>query len=188
MEKSLLDMRFLVRAEEPRRGVSKHGRVLERPARRVHAVDTWLALVTLVLLGTVQCGHKGALRAPEDCAPQAIGDLSASNVDEGIRLTWSRPKAYTDGSRMEDLGTFVIERSVGTAPFERQASLPVTDRDRFRKATRFRHLDPSVSPGGQYRYRVVSFTVDDYASAPSNIVSIERIVTSEELHAPLPAP
>ena len=145
-------------------------------------------VVALLLLGTVQCGHTGVLRPPEDCAPKAIGDLSASNVIEGVRLTWSRPKEYVDGSHMEDLGAFLIERSVGAAPFKRLSTVPVTDRERFRKESRFRHLDPSVSPGGQYRYRVVSFTVDEYASAPSNIVTIERSVTSEALHAPLPTP
>jgi len=154
--------------------------------RRYPAARPWV--VALLLVGTLQCGHKGVLRAPEDCAPKTIGDLSASNVTEGIRLTWSRPKAYVDGSRMEDLGAFVIERSVGTAPFERLATVPVTDRDRFRKETRFRHIDPAVSPGGHYSYRVVSFTVDEYVSDPSNIVSIDRTVTSEDLHAPLPTP
>jgi len=187
-EKYLPDMRFPVRAEEPRRDVSKHARVLARPARHVHAAATWLVLAALLVLGTVQCGHKGVLRAPEDCAPKTIGDLSASNVPEGIRLTWSRPKGYVDGSRMEDLGAFVIERSIGPGPFERLSTVAVTDRDRFRKETRFRHLDPAVSPGGRYSYRVVSFTVDEYASAPSNIVSIDRTVTSEDLHAPLPTP
>ena len=154
--------------------------------RRRRGAPPWL--VALLLLSTVDCGHKGVLRPPEDCAPETIGDLSAINVTEGVRLTWSRPKEYVDGSRMEDLGAFVIERSVGTAPFERLSTVPVTDRERFRQERRFRHIDAAVSPGDRYSYRVVSFTVDEYASAPSNIVTIERTLTSEAPHAPLPTP
>jgi hypothetical protein len=127
-----------------------------------------------VALALPACGRKTAVRPPELVAPATIEDLTANNVAEGIRLAWKRPATYVDGSRMNDLGAFRIERSIGTAPFERLSTVPVTDRERFRKESRFRHLDAAVSPGNRYSYRVVSFTVDEYASAPSNIVTIER--------------
>jgi hypothetical protein len=150
----------------------------------------WRAVVVLLLL-TTQCGHKTMVRAPEDCAPETITDLAVRNDADGIRLSWMRPKQYVDGKRMDDLGHFVIERSTGDAantPFERLATLEVTDRERFRKTGRFRYLDAAVTTGVRYRYRVVSFTLDGYVSAPSNIASIERGPAGEETHAPLPTP
>lgn len=118
--------------------------------------------------------------------PKTVIDLSASNVADGIQLSWSRPRTYADGTRMTDLGGFVIERAEGAAPhatFKRIAQLTVTDRDRFRQIKRFRHLDRDTTVGTPYQYRVVSFTIDRYFSAPSNVVTVERAIAGEEKHA-----
>ncbi len=156
-------------------------------------VDVALCLLPFALcllpLFTTACGRKAAPRPPEDVVPRSLTDLAASNVPEGVQLSWSRPRLYADGTRMTDLGGFVIERAAGPEPdaaFARIAVLDVTDRDRFRQVKRFRHLDREVTPGVAYRYRVVSFTVDRYFSAPSNAVTLERTATNEEKHAPLP--
>ena len=90
---------------------------------------------------------------------------------------------------MTDLGGFVIERAaIDALTYRRIAELAVTDRDRFRQIKRFKHLDRDVTPGAAYRYRVVSFTVDRYFSAPSNAVTIERTLTNEGRNASLPTP
>jgi len=120
--------------------------------------------------------------------PQTISDLSASNVTEGIQLSWSRPLTYADGTRMTDLAGFIVERAVGTEPrvaFRRLAVLEVSDRDRFRQVKHFQHVDPDTNAETTYAYRVVSFTLDRYFSAASNVVSITRTVPGEEKHAPL---
>jgi hypothetical protein len=122
--------------------------------------------------------------------PKTITDLSAGNVADGVQLSWSRPRIYADGTRMTDLGGFVIERAEGAAPrapFKRIARLEVTDRDRFRQIKRFRHVDHDTTVGTQYQYRVVSFTIDRYFSAPSNVVTVERAIAAEEKHAPFSA-
>jgi hypothetical protein len=132
------------------------------------------------------CGRKALPRPPEDVVPKTITDLTASNVADGVQLSWTRPRTYADGERMTDLGGFVVERADGTdprAPFKRVAQLEVTDRDRFRQIKRFRHVDHDTSVGTQYRYRVVSFTIDRYFSAPSNVVTVERTAAGEEKHA-----
>jgi predicted small lipoprotein YifL len=134
------------------------------------------------------CGRKGPPRAPEDVLPKTITDLTAAAAPDGIQLFWSRPGSYTDGSRMTDLGGFVVERATGSDPssrFQRLSVLQVGDRDRFRQIKRFRHVDLETVAGTQYRYRVVSFTLDRYFSAPSNVVAI---VAPEATHAPLPTP
>jgi hypothetical protein len=121
-------------------------------------------------------------------APQTISDLSATNIAEGIQLSWSRPLNYVDGSRMTDLGGFTIERAVGSEPraaFHRVALLEVNDRDRFRQMKHFQYVDRDTQAEKAYQYRVVSSTVDRYFSAPSNVVTITRTVPGEEKHAPL---
>ena len=137
------------------------------------------------------CGRKSRPRPPEDVLPKPITNLSASNTAQGIQLSWSRPRTYTNGAPMSDLGGFVIERSLGTdplAPFQRLVVLDANDRDRFRQVKRFSHIDNDTSVGMPYRYRVVSFTLDRYFSAPSNVVTVVRTTTAEESHAPLPTP
>ena len=90
---------------------------------------------------------------------------------------------------MTDLGGFVIERATGADPvaaFARLGVLEVNDRDRFRQITRFRYLDHDTTVGTAYRYRVVSFTIDRYFSAPSNVVAAEGQQTGENEHASFP--
>jgi len=148
-------------------------------------------LFVCCLLAFPACGRKSAVRPPEDVRPKVITNLSVSNTAEGIQLSWSRPTSYTNGQPMSDLGGFVIERSTGTnpmAPFQRLDTLEVSDRDRFRQIKRFSHVDHDTVVGTPYRYRVVSFTLDRYFSAPSNEVTVERTITGEESHAPLPTP
>ena len=122
--------------------------------------------------------------------PRPLADLAASNVADGVQVSWSRPQLYADGTRLTDLGGFAVERAVGDAlTYQRIAELEVTDRDRFRQIRRFKYLDRNVTPGGTYRYRVVSFTIDRYFSAPSNAVTIERTTTTNEgRNALLPTP
>jgi predicted small lipoprotein YifL len=135
------------------------------------------------------CGRKGPPRPPEDVAPRPLADLAASNVKDGVQLSWSRPQLYADGTRMTDLGGFIVERATRDAlTYQRIAELAVTDRDRFRQIKRFKHVDHDVIPGVAYRYRVVSFTLDRYFSPPSNAVTIERTVKNEDRNASLPTP
>jgi hypothetical protein len=132
---------------------------------------------------TSACGRKTAIKPPEFVAPATIASLAAHNTADGIRLTWRRPATYADGSRMEDLGAFRLERSAARGPFTPIATVAVTDRDRIQKARRFRWLDVAVAVGETYQYRVISFTTDGYVSQPSNVVTIERSVPT-----PAPAP
>jgi len=136
----------------------------------------------LLCLLAIGCGRKGPVRPPEFAQPAPIEKLEATNEAEDVLLTWPRPDRYADNSRMTDLGEFRVERAGGGEPeFVTIALLPVTDRERFRQIKRFRFVDRGAVLGESYRYRVVSATVDGYASAPSNVVEIVRAV-------PTPAP
>ena len=135
------------------------------------------------------CGRKTALKPPELVRPQAIDNLAAAPVAEGIELVWQRPDRYADGSRMEDLGRFVIERSDAGDPFHTIATLPVTDRERFRKVRRIHYVDASPQPGMRYAYRVFSVTLDEYVSLPSNvaIASVGETPTASASASPTPS-
>ena len=143
----------------------------------------------LLALSALACGRKAPPHPPEDVLPHTIADLSAVNAAAGIQLSWSRPLTYADGTRMTDLGGFVLERAVGIGPraaFQRLTVVAVNDRDRFRQVKRFEYLDRDTAVEITYQYRVVSFTLDRYFSAPSNVVTLTREVPAEEKHASLP--
>jgi predicted small lipoprotein YifL len=145
-------------------------------------------LVLLCAL-TAGCGRKGPIRPPEDVLPQTIKDLTATQTPQGIELSWRRPRTYADGSRMTDLGGFVIERATSAGPdasFARLGVVEVNDRERFRQTTHFHYLDHDTTVGTAYRYRVVSFTLDRYFSAPSNEVVVEGREASQDEHASFP--
>jgi len=146
------------------------------------------ACTALLVVALAACGRKAPIRPPEDVVAQTISDLAASDSAAGVELAWSRPRRAVDGSELRDLGGFVIERASGDldAPYQRVATVDVTDRDRFRQVGRFRYLDRATTVGTEYRYRVVSFSLDRYFSAPSNVATVDRTQTDENTHAPLP--
>jgi hypothetical protein len=117
------------------------------------------------------------VRPPELVAPEPIGDLTLETTGKGITLHWSRPQKYVDGSNMDDLGGFVVLRATQNgqgkaAAFSQIATIPIEDRDRFRKAKKFSYTDEQLTPGTLYRYRVQAFTLDGYYSSPSNTVEV----------------
>ena len=144
--------------------------------RIVARYATALALLGLVLLPVPACGRKTAVRPPELIAPQTISNLASRNLTDGIELTWARPRRYADGSTMNDLAGFRLERGQGDAPFEPLATLEVSDRDRFRQVRHFRYRDLTSRAETSYRYRVFSFTLEGYVSQASNLARIVRSV------------
>ena len=121
------------------------------------------------------CGRKGAPRPAAEVLPETITDLAATVTAEGIQLSWDRPRKYTGGDRMQDLGGFWVQRSDSPgAPFETINTIDVTDLQRFQQTKNFKYVDSAAAPDRTYEYRVVSFTVDRYVSEPSNIVAARR--------------
>ena len=126
----------------------------------------------VVVLGALlpACGRKTIPKAPELVRPKTIDTLEVLQAETGAKLSWRRPDEYADGSNMPDLGTFTVERAEGDGPFHAIQTLPVTDHERFQKIRRLHYTDSTVSAGTRYRYRVLSSTLDDYVSEPSNVV------------------
>ena len=126
-----------------------------------------LTLVALVLLAPA-CGRKTMPKPPQLVAPKPVQEISLATQKNGILVRWSRPTEYVDGSSMEDLGGFVVERNRYNSKFEEIARVPVTDQGRFQKAKRFDYLDTQLLDGATYHYRVVAYTTDGYYSVPSD--------------------
>jgi len=134
----------------------------------------YLCLYLCLLAVFGGCGRKNPVLPPELVAPQAITNLSARSAAKGIRLSWSRPVKYVGGSQMEDLAGFVVLRTIQETTaqsdtFKQVALVTVEDRDRFRRAKKFSHLDNEVDSNVQYRYQVLAFTLDGDYSTASNI-------------------
>jgi hypothetical protein len=137
----------------------------------------FLLSISVSLFFLSACGRKTDVRPPELVAPEPVGDLTLEVTDTAIQLHWGRPQKYVDGSDMDDLGGFVVLRATQNGQgkegaFAQLATVPVEDRDRFRKAKKFSYTDEQLTAGTLYRYRVEAFTLDGYYSSPSNTVEL----------------
>jgi hypothetical protein len=156
---------------------------MRTPRRSARAFRTTALLGALLAL--VACGRKTMPKPPQLVAPKAVQELSLATQSTGILVRWSRPTEYVDGTGMDDLGGFVVERNRYNSKFEEVARVPVTDQGRFQKAKRFDYLDTQLLPGATYHYRIVAFTTDRYFSAPSDAAEITWNPPSA---APAPTP
>jgi len=128
--------------------------------------------LTLLVLAVVACGRKTDVKPPQLVAPRTVTEVSLTTRADGIEIGWARPTEYVDGTTMEDLGGFVIERSRNNEAFRELTRVAVTDRGRFQKAKRFQYVDQAVTPDTTYHYRVVAFTTDGYYGAPSGAATL----------------
>ena len=123
----------------------------------------------------IACGRKNRPLPPELVRPEPPENVSAISTPDGVRVTWLRPLRYSGGHQMNDLGGFTVERAAGeTGPpdFRTIATVPVDDRDRFRKERHIEWVDKDVTPGTQYLYRVTAYTLDHYRSEPAGPASL----------------
>jgi len=135
-----------------------------------------LALAIAAFLNVVipGCGVKSQPIPPEAARPEKIVGLEASNAKEGIRLTWDRPENYAGGSKMKDLGSFSISRTMEGGSAEKIGDIQVHDEGRFQVQNNFEFIDGATIMGKTYHYQVTSSTTDGYVSEPSNEVTVVR--------------
>ena len=149
----------------------------ERSVVRFFLFPIACSLLPVALLSLSACGRKTPVRPPELVAPEPINDLVLEIEKNGVKLRWGRTEKTVDGSELDDLGGFVVLRASQdtqgkTSSFVQLATIPVEDRDRFRKAKKFTYTDEQLMVGTLYRYRVEAFTLDGYYSTPSNTVEL----------------
>jgi len=148
--------------------------VRQRAAVRIGA---GLGLSLLCALGAGGCGRKAPPRPPEYVIPQSPDPLTVESSPDGVKLSWRRPREYVDGEPLGDLGAFRVLRACQPeVDFSEIASIPVTDQQRFRKASSFSMLDHAAPLGVPCRYQVVAVTTDDYTSPPAESEDVVRSV------------
>ena len=141
------------------------------------AIGAVVALLAFVAAAAwVGCGVKSPPVPPQAARPQRILDLRAVSVENGVRLSWGRPTTYEAGGKMRNLGYFAVMRSGGQGFFRSVGEVPVTDQQRFQQQQTFGFTDLDTTIGHSYTYQIISYTQDNYQSAPSNPVEIERTV------------
>ncbi|MGH7865964.1 MAG: hypothetical protein ACREQB_13310 [Candidatus Binataceae bacterium] len=134
-----------------------------------------LAMMLLAFASTLPgCGVKSAPIPPEEARPERILDLSAESVNDGVRLNWGRPRNYAGGKSLRDLGGFNVVRAEGQGGYQTLVEVPVTDQERFQVQRDFTFVDQNTQLGVDYRYVVISRTIDGYDSLPSNEITIRR--------------
>ena len=90
-----------------------------------------------------------------------------------MRLTWKRPREYVDGSPLDDLDVFDIQRACEPdTDFRTIGTVPIIDRERFRKERSFAVIDLDVPRDRPCRYRVFAVTADGYRSDAAESPSI----------------
>ena len=141
------------------------------------AIGAVLALLAFAAAAAwVGCGVKSPPVPPQAARPQRILDLRAASVENGVKLSWGRPTTFEAGGKMRNLGYFAIMRSDRQGFFRNVGEVPVTDQQRFQQQQMFAFTDHDTTIGRSYTYQVIAFTQDNYKSAPSNPVEIERTV------------
>lgn len=147
-------------------------RLPRRHGRRARLAAIAALAVATCALPVAGCARKTDVKPPQLVAPHTVAEVSLTTLPDAVAVRWSRPTKYVDGTNMEDLGGFVVERSRNNEQFAELARVPVTDRGRFQKVTRFEHVDHLMMRGTTYHYRIVAFTTDGYYSAPSGAATI----------------
>ncbi len=169
---------------QPRGLVEKIGSQECEPSHYLQIRVCFVAAAALFFLGTAQCGRKTAPMAPELVRPMPVGGLTAEVTDEGVLLSWPRPKTYVDGSKMDDLAGFKLFRAEikpgeNLPAYHEIAIVPVVDREKFRKAKRFHYLDKTPPRPAVYVYRVLAFSLDHYYSEPATSRRVELKVSPQ---------
>ena len=131
--------------------------------------------MALAIALSAGCGVKSAPLPPSAVRPARITDLLATPDPYGVKLTWRRPMTYSSGRRMRDLGGFVVVRAEAAGPLEPLVELPVNDQERFSVERVFSYIDDETVLGHDYRYAIISKTLDGYISEPSNEVAFTRV-------------
>ncbi|GIW41149.1 MAG: hypothetical protein KatS3mg076_1726 [Candidatus Binatia bacterium] len=129
----------------------------------------WVVLLALAVLA---CGRKGPVRPLELLLPEPVSELRASVEGGAVVLRWRAPNRRLDGSRLEDLSSFLVERAENEGPFRVVGVVVLDEEDRALEVRRFAFRDETVESGARYRYRVVSRTLEGYVSPASVPVEI----------------
>jgi len=158
--------------------MSRRGRSTTAPAAGVRLRSRVLPLATATLAAlALDCGKVGPPRPPEFVIPKTADPVEVESAPDGVKVSWKRPREYVGGDALDDLAGFEVLRACQPeSSFQQVATVPVTDQQRFRKASSFTMLDHDAPLGVPCRYRVIAFTFDEYTSPPAESADVVRTV------------
>lgn len=124
-------------------------------------------VVPLMLAVAVSaCGYRTPPRPPEDTAPVIAGAVTREAHDDAVVVRWKRAERSTDGMRLDDLASFVVERRRdGEDSWQRVARIDVVDQEKIRRRRDFSWRDEDAGDG-RAQYRVLAVCADGQEGAP----------------------
>jgi len=158
-------------------GFYQYRSVLTRLARSGLRLEI-LILALLVVILSGGCGKKGDPLPPLRTEAPIIKDLRAENRADGILLSWSIPRIAERGRRCQ-IRVLRTEGAVSCKECPEEwklvAEMVVDFHERVRRREgRMNLLDPDVSEGTLYRYRISSKMQPEEMIIRSNTVQIRR--------------
>jgi hypothetical protein len=128
-----------------------------------------LLVVGLLIMSLSACGKKGPVKPKLKSLPAAPGDVSLHQQGNNFLLSWTIPTQNQDGSKAEDLESFVIKRLSYAAeescptcrdPEERLVELEIDyPAPAVRLGNRLYWRDLEVIAGSGYRYAIAPLTL-----------------------------
>ncbi|MFN2376395.1 MAG: hypothetical protein ABR538_07650 [Candidatus Binatia bacterium] len=119
-----------------------------------------LALLAALAIGVSACGLRTDPRPPEDTAPVIPGIVRRTTEGEAVVLRWKRAASSADGMKLEDLAAFVVEKRSGEdQPWQRAATIDVTDQEKFRRRNDYSWREEDAAAAGA-SYRVFAVCAD----------------------------
>jgi hypothetical protein len=163
----------------------------QRYNRPGFSLFAFVSLIGVLLAG---CGAPGEPTAPSPPVPTAIGDLSAQQAGDGVRLTFTMPTKTIRGERLTEppsveilRGTLKADGSAEEKSFHVVYTIPGALVSTYRAEDHIRFVDPiapsetRANPGGSLVYRIRTRVSKKRASLDSNNVTVKVLPVPERI-------
>lgn len=145
-------------------------------------------LVAIVGVGAIGCGKKGNPRPPEDFAPIAVSSFRVEGDVDAVVLYWEAPQFDQQGGKLEELGGFIVRRSVfakDEAPdFDEIAEVEAVPSDpKSKLPQQYSYEDTTVEAGSTYDYLVYGLNARGVEGLPSGVIRVTFIGESSVVEA-----
>lgn len=164
-------------------------RVAPRRWRRSFFHFPFSVFLASAILALASCGTPGDPRPPQPTVPQAVADLAARQVGEGIVLTFTMPAKSVEGETLAEPPDVEIFRGVqraGEAAPPLIYTIPGALVETYLTEGRFRFVDPlepemRPADGSPLVYMVRTRASKRRASADSNVVAVRVLPVPERV-------
>ncbi len=148
-------------------------------APRVSRLAPLVMISLLLIMMTTACGKKGPVRPKLTSRPQAPAAVTLQQQGQLFVLGWNIPTLNEDGSRVEGLKGFRVQRlaydAADACPTCREPQEPVASLDldfpapAQRIGQRIYWRDTTILPGNGYRYVIIPVSVGNLEGAATYV-------------------